>query len=94
MTLTQEKRTYITKAGAQAILRILKPSQPHGAWPGNRKEIREWSICPQGQVSFERPSDSVMVALERELHEIRSIAFINHPTIGRCVLGGLEAGRL
>lgn len=75
MNLTQQKFELHGPVGsdpreAHVILRLIEPSKPNGAWRGNIAQIREWTICRQGEMSFEPCSPTDIEFLEAKGFEL------------------------
>lgn len=68
--------------GDSVTLRVLEPSKPMRAWPGNEFRIRQWTIRRRDEEFTYRPcTQEEVAAFEKELGEIKELGFIFHRTL-------------
>ncbi len=85
LRLAQEDRRYefgFPNKPGSALLRVIPPTKPYGAYPGNSLTIRHWQISQPNTCMYRACTHGEITRLERLVGELSAVGFMEHPTIG------------
>jgi hypothetical protein len=81
-TLKQDTRNFDDDLGNSYVVRTLQPSEPYGAWAGTPIVIREWKICPPGEMVYRDLSTEELLDAEISLGEWKRFYLTRHCALG------------